>query len=249
VLGHCGQCRSPANLASSAVIGPPPNVAADEADGRASRSLWPSPLNTRTFSHPDTMTLFVPSQICEFLDNRVPAAIAQSKGGGAFNLGPDHAGMLAHLLTMIDGVPPHLLTLDASAAAELCESVEAIRMALAAWRVGGHNIALNPLVGKNSWNPLTFIRRHFGALPDEGAAAELFDLEFITDETLPRSLATDLHSINAALDRGAWKSATLLAGSLAEAFCQRRCSRRRVRSTAASTTARTRRRQPARARA
>ena len=126
--------------------------------------------------------------------------------------------MLAHLLTMIDGVPPHLLTLDASAAAELGESVEAIRMALAAWRTGSHHIVLSPLVGTNSWSPLTFIRKHFSALPDEGAAAELLDLEFIADETLRRSLATDLHSINAALDRGAWKSATVLAGSLAEAF-------------------------------
>jgi hypothetical protein len=160
------------------------------------------------------MAAYVPSQVCEFLDERVPAA----GRGESFYLEPSYAGVLSHLLTMIDGISPHLLTLTGKAAAEFGESTEAIRTTLSVWRSGVHSVSLNPLVGKDGKNPLTFIRKHLGSLADEGASNELENLQFIAEEDLRRALATDIHSMNAALDRGAWKAATVLAGSVTEAL-------------------------------
>lgn len=162
------------------------------------------------------MPIFVPSQIRDFLDERVPVAKAQPSGGTAYNLSPDYAGLLGHLLFMIDHVPEHLLTLRGQAAAEFGESVHAIRMILDRWRAGDLTHSVSALVGKNGWNPVTFIRKHLDSLADQADGTRSEALTFIGDPDLKASVGVDLYEMDAAVDRGAWKAATVLAGSVAE---------------------------------
>lgn len=176
-------------------------------------------LNSATLCGAAQMTAYVPSQVCEFLDERIPAARAQFKGGGAnFDLPPDYAGALGHLVVMLECIPAHLLVLKAKAAAELGEATEAIRAVLAMWHAGNRSVSLVPLVGKNGWNPVTFVRRHLDGLPDEGPGTRSADLGFVADQTLRDSLAADILSVDSLVDSGAWKAATVLAGSVAEAL-------------------------------
>lgn len=147
------------------------------------------------------MSAFVPSQVREFIEVRIESAATQLGGGQGYTLPPDFAGALGHLLFMLDNIPPHLMVLSGSAAAEMGESIQAIRIVLGAWRSGNQHLALQPLIGKGSWNPVTFILKHIRSLPDESGGSTLSRLDFIAHEGLKESLAADLHSIDVALDR------------------------------------------------
>jgi hypothetical protein len=164
------------------------------------------------------MQQFVPSQVRDYMDVRFPFAKAQLAGGQGSELPPDYAGALAHLIRMLDGIPDHLMVLRGEADAELGESVEAVRMVVDCWRAGNRTQLLKPLVGRNGWSPLTFIRKHIDSLPDEGPRPGTAALTIVRDPALREVLLTDLSSARDAFDRAAWKAATVLSGSVAEAL-------------------------------
>lgn len=162
------------------------------------------------------MPPIVPSQIVSYIDKRVPAVKERPQELNV--LGPDHAGMLSHIVEMIERVPPHLFVLGADVDAEFGEAVHAIRAALRGWGSGNHSIALRPLVGMNGMHPLVAIRKCLARLSDEGPGTPDGGLEFVGDEALRTVLATDLASMERLLDVGTWKAATVIAGSVAEAL-------------------------------
>ncbi len=162
------------------------------------------------------MLPIVPSQIVLYIDKRVPAVRERPQELSV--LGPEHAGMLGHVVDMIERVPPHLVVLGADADAEFGEAVHAIRAALRGWESGNHSIGLRPLVGMNGLHPLVAVRKWLARLPDEGPGTPDGGLDFIGDEALRTVLATDLASMERLLDVGTWKAATVIAGSVAEAL-------------------------------
>jgi hypothetical protein len=164
------------------------------------------------------MQQFVPSQVRAFMDVRFPFAKAQQIGGQSSDVASDYAGALSRLLYMLDRVPDHLMLLPADADAELGEAIESVRLVVDSWRTGNRTQSVKPLVGKNSWSPLAFIRKHIDRLPDEGPRPGIAAITIVRDEALRDVLLTDLASARDAFDRAAWKSATVLAGSVAEAL-------------------------------
>jgi hypothetical protein len=164
------------------------------------------------------MQQFVPSQIREFMDTRFPFAKGQCEGGPASDVSPDYGGALSRLLFMLDRVPDHLMSLRGEADAEFGESIETVRMVVDSWRTRNRTQAVKPLVGRNGWSPLAFIRKHLESLRDEGPRPGTASLDFVQDPLLRDTLLTDLGSAKDEFDRGAWKAATVLAGSVAEAL-------------------------------
>lgn len=165
------------------------------------------------------MHQFVPSQVRDYMDLRFPFAKEQWVAGSPIaELSADYAGALSRLLRMLDHIPDHLMVLRGEADAELGEAIEAMRIVIDCWRTGNRTQGLKPLIGRNGWSPLAFIRKHIDGLPDEGPRPGTADLRVVRDEALREALLTDLASARDAFDRGSWKSATVLAGSVAEAL-------------------------------
>lgn len=164
------------------------------------------------------MPSYVPSQVVELIDSRLPAARKQCEGGPSFLVGADYAGLLALLLRMVDNIPEHLLVLRGDDAIEFGEAIEAIRIAVARWHAGDKSYFMQSMAARQGWSAITFVRKHAASLPDEAAVGNLHALTFIADLDLRASLAIDLKAMEDALDRRAWKSATLLAGSVTEAL-------------------------------
>jgi hypothetical protein len=165
------------------------------------------------------MPTFVPSQIREFLDARLPAALNQLRTGQPFDIvGLEYAGALVHLVFMLDGVPEHLLTLRGADAADFGEALQAIRVATDAWRAGNVSFPLRALTGRNGWHPISIVRKHLDFLPDEGPGRSQDALIFLGDDALRAVLEADLGALEDDMDRGAWKSATILGGAVVEAL-------------------------------
>jgi hypothetical protein len=163
------------------------------------------------------MQQFVPSQVRDFIDERLPAA-GQMGGGQAIDIiGPEYVGALAHIVFMVDRISEHLLFRSGSRATDFGESLQAIRAAVDTWRSGNQSFVLRPLVGKGV-HPVTVVRRYFDALPDEGPGERSEALAFISDDDLRQNLETDIRAVEDAIDRRSWKSATILGGSVIEAL-------------------------------
>lgn len=113
------------------------------------------------------MAKFVPSQIRSLLDDRFGFARAQLTGGPVSLVSPDYAGTLLQLLEMLEELPRDLPTLTPAARAELGEAIHTVRAITSAWSSGDRTQALGPMVARNGWSPLTFIRKHMEGLEDE----------------------------------------------------------------------------------
>jgi hypothetical protein len=164
------------------------------------------------------MQQFVPSQVRDFIDERLPAAREQMRGGQAMDIvGPEYVGALAHIVYMIDRIPEHLLFRTSAKPGDFGEPLQAIRAAVDTWRSGNQSFVLRALIGRGA-HPVSLLRRYFDSLPDEGPGERNEALAFIDEGDLRQNLETDIRAVEDAIDRRGWKSATVLGGSVIEAL-------------------------------
>lgn len=159
------------------------------------------------------MPRIVPSQVVRFIDKVLP------QGGGNPTLGRGNAGQLRALVTLVDGIPDELLTMDSDSSAGLACGVAHIKETLATW-VGDRTARgnLDPVPGFGSETAVTLIRKALANCPDEAPAPSTAELIFITDGGLRTNLRTDIGAVYRVLSNGEWKAATVLAGSAVEAL-------------------------------
>ncbi len=162
------------------------------------------------------MPRIVPSQIVGYIDARYRQAKEQISGRSPWYLGQDHTAQISHLLSMLEQLPEHLVTLSGEAAAEFGEAKEALRVAVTRWSEGDKAYVLNHLPAHAGLNPLTVLRKHLATLSDEGVEATTNPLSFIKDLGFRQSVRRDLASIDRLLLGQEWKAATVLAGSVIE---------------------------------
>jgi hypothetical protein len=159
------------------------------------------------------MSIVVPSQVVEYLKTRYPKADSPN-----FYLDIDHAPIIAHLLSLVESIPAHLLTLQGVAAAEFGEAVSALQIALGRWNAGENNYVSKGIPGSRQTHPVVLLRKHLSSLHDEGAEPTTNALSFILDIVFRDSLRRDLGSIDRCIQNGEWKAATVLGGSVVEAL-------------------------------
>lgn len=165
------------------------------------------------------MARIVPTQIIEYIDSRFSQARQQDKSGKPMiALGIDHAPAISYLLSMVDSVPSHLITLEGDALAEFGEAISALRIAVNRWNQGEKNYALVFIQGRQRQNPLTLLRKYLVTLRDEAPEPGTNELLFITDSDFRESLRRDLGSIDRSIANGEWKAGTVLGGSVVEAL-------------------------------
>jgi hypothetical protein len=159
------------------------------------------------------MSIVVPSQIVEYLKTRYPKADSPN-----FCLEIDHAPIIAHLLSLVESIPAHLLTLQGVEAAEFGEAVSALQIALGRWNAGDKSYVSKGIPGSRQKHPMVLLRKHLSSLHDEGAEPTTNALSFILDIDFRDSLRRDLGSIDRCIQNGEWKAATVLGGSVVEAL-------------------------------
>lgn len=166
------------------------------------------------------MSTYFPSQIVECIDRKFPEARgwSGSKSVAFPSVGRSYAPVVAVLLSMIDNIPPRLLTLRGDNLAEFSEAVESIRLAIKIWDTGKKNYSIQRISGRENWHPFTLIRKHFSTLSDESTDPGTTSLSFISDQQFFEMLRRDITATNSALDNGEWKAATVLSGSVIEAL-------------------------------
>jgi hypothetical protein len=167
------------------------------------------------------MQSYFPSQVVSFLDALFPFAREHAEGMRAqVVLGyQDAAAAVGHLIHMIDGIPNRLLRLDGVAEAEFGQALETLRMSKAIWASGRTDYVLPNVRTPKEWqHPFTLVRKHLAALVDDLIEAAVDRLAFVSEPALKAGLSRDLAAADSALDRGEWKSATVLAGSVVEAL-------------------------------
>lgn len=164
------------------------------------------------------MPSFVPSQVVDLLDRRLPDVRKQCQGDViALAFGYQHAGVITLLVRMIDAIPEHILELRGHEALEFREAVETIRLVVNQWQTTNQQAAIRA-TRPGELNPVSLVRKHLVDLPDEAAGEASSAFTFVTDQALRENLATDFKAVEDAIDRRAWKSATVLGGAVIEAL-------------------------------
>jgi len=160
------------------------------------------------------ITRFFPSQIIEYIDRKYPHAIKDNKE----HIGIDHLPTLSILVTMLEGIPQHIINLQGNEFTDYIETVEAIRTTVNAWKRGDAHYKLEGAPGLRKKCPIAVIRQKLGTMQDEGIEPGTTDLLFIIDDGFRNLLRQDITVMNNAFNNGEWKAATVLAGSVIEAL-------------------------------
>lgn len=126
------------------------------------------------------------------------------------------APAVSGIVHLLDQIPDELLSIEPSVYANFLLAREALRHESAAFTSGTKEVRPWPRPGDR--NALCFVRHVMNTCPDEAPRAETNELAFIEDQELKRALRLDLGAIESSLHNSEWKSATILAGSLVEAF-------------------------------
>jgi hypothetical protein len=165
------------------------------------------------------MSVYFPSQIVEYIDNKFPSIKDISSGEQKIvPIGPEYKPIASLILRMIDAIPPRVMILKGDDLIEYGEAVEAIRHVVDMWGQGHRNYIINKIPGRKNWNPIALVRKNLLTLSDEGVDPETHTLLFIKDDAFNKLLKSDITSVNTALENGEWKAATVLAGSVIEAI-------------------------------
>jgi hypothetical protein len=161
----------------------------------------------------------LPSSVVDYIDSRFPEAKKEQENpGDSYSVHHEHYHFAMTLLTMVESIPEHLITLKGFAFAEYHEAVVEIRAIVSFWSTGSTKRFIVHTQDSRGLNPITILREHLEALHDEGVEASTNELLFIQDEDLRELLRIDLSSVNQAIDNCEWKAATVIGGSVIEAF-------------------------------
>jgi len=133
------------------------------------------------------MPVVVPSQVVDYLNTRYPMAKDPK-----FSLDSNYAPSIAHLLGLVESIPPHLVTLQGVAAAEFGESISAIRIAVSRWTAGDKTYVFKGIAGYRRIHPIALVQQHLSTLHDQGAEPTTSELSFISDVLFRDALRQDV---------------------------------------------------------
>jgi ribosomal protein L30E len=163
------------------------------------------------------MKQVMPSQVVKTIDALFSHA---EKGVGSGQFGQlqasSHGPQLLAIVSLIEEIPPELLSFSAEDYAELVHAVSAIKSHLAMWTSQAGNQKFVPAVGGR--DAVTVIRRVLAICPDEYPPPSTTTLLFITDDALRESIRNDVGAATRALQNSEWKAATVLSGATIEAL-------------------------------
>jgi hypothetical protein len=122
------------------------------------------------------------------------------------------------LISLIDRLPPDLVTLPPDAFADFITQLEILRVKheTATARGGDYRYSAEPV-----WH----LRRYLEMCVDESPAGAGHDLLFVDEPRLREDLGIDLAEAYSSLHAGRWKAATVLGGSIIEALLVWRLSK------------------------
>jgi hypothetical protein len=178
----------------------------------------------------DAMSVVVPSQIVQFIGEVFPyLGEVANANTQILTLNTEIRGALLGLVSLIDGVPAHLVRPElvpqiAMAKESILTAVrEAEQKTMREKAIDGE-VKLRPLVypgGKSpagGWNPVVVLRSAFEKCPDDAPPKSFLRLPFIQDAALRDELERDLSAVASALLNSEWKATTVLGGSIVEAL-------------------------------
>jgi hypothetical protein len=166
----------------------------------------PKPAAHRLYAGEKDLPRVVPSQVVPFIETKIPWI-----GPGQPPAPYADRGAMRGLVRLIDKIPEELLVLGGADYAEL---VMAIGVLDIAWQDEG------PGREYAAWerSAIRTLHRIMQLCPDDYPPSATTEPAFITDNELRKELHRDIGEVNRALQNGEWKAATVLAGSVVEAF-------------------------------
>lgn len=168
------------------------------------------------------MPKVVPSQVVAVIDTIAAADSGLSRQDPVLRLSLHRSTHLSTILALVRRIPDELLPIEAMAYTEFVCALAAIETAFDKSQSsslsdnGRGSILLKPLPG-STLNPVFVLRDVLEKSPDAFPSDKASNLLFIEPDYRD-VLRLDLSSVNQALSQGEWKAATVLAGSLVEAF-------------------------------
>ena len=163
------------------------------------------------------MPRIVPSQICQYIERVYPTVINQTDNERR-QLFSERAGSLGGLMRLLKELPDELIIMSENQFVEFIAAKECIQHVLRIWRNRGATEPLVRVPELGNLNPVTLIHRALQGCPDEPVPMSEEEISFIDDPNYRSSLVRDLRAVDRALSNGEWKAATVLAGSIIEAF-------------------------------
>jgi hypothetical protein len=160
------------------------------------------------------MSRVVPTLIVHIIDRAFPWAKQADFNTDVMTF--LQAPAVSGIVHLLDQVPEELLSVEPSVYSDFILAREALRHESAAFTSGTKEGRPWPRPGDR--NALCFVRHVMNGCPDSAPAAGTNELAFIEDQELRLILRIDLGAVESSLHNGEWKSATILAGSLVEAF-------------------------------
>jgi len=165
------------------------------------------------------MARVVPSAVVRLIDSTIPQSKSEElRPLNQFSLDWTYRGHLKALLSFLDRLPDHLVTVVDEDYHVFLVAQEAIRGMVEEWQSGNHSKSLDRFPGSKKQNPVTVIRRTMRLCPDDVSSSGSGKFEFISDTHLRSVLEEDSASVERALTNSEWKAATVLAGSVIEAL-------------------------------
>jgi hypothetical protein len=122
------------------------------------------------------------------------------------------------IAAMIDTLHESQIPVDPESQALLLTAMGQISWVLAFWRTGNRNLSLPEIPGLRDKSPIAVIREFLDKCTDTIIPSELAGLDFVKDPDYRQILREEFADFESDLNNKAWKSATVLGGSLIEAL-------------------------------
>ncbi len=165
------------------------------------------------------MSRITPAAIVRMIDHTFPwTAKAESRGALLY---AGQATQLGMIVRHVQRLAPELLPTDPEEYGAFCAACDAMEAALEQWAGMGRttdSTPLYPLAAYGGRAAPVILRDVLLKCPEQGVREDTANLEFVADAQLRRSLRQDLSAARSALERGDFKSATVLAGAVLEAL-------------------------------
>ena len=157
------------------------------------------------------MQAVVPSQVVAAILRFFPGAT----GYAQMQLHSTQLPQLVAVVRLVRRVPPELLTVSIEEYIDLEFAIEVIEQTLKRSEREQHSFPMPAMAGGS---PIQVIYTVLAACHDNVPASSVVNLGFISDAKTRDSISTEIGSVESAVRNGAWKAATVLAGSVIEAL-------------------------------
>lgn len=166
-----------------------------------------------------TMPRVLPSQIVAIIDRIFPDAREPPDPQRPVIMRSEHAPWLSAIVKMTGDLPQELLTISGEDFTGLIVGVAALETAVTTWRGRGPSVDTPRFVpGTDRKSALHLIRAALVQCPDQAPSPQTADLPFISDLNLRESIRADISAAYEGLHNAQWKTATVMAGAVAEAL-------------------------------